>query len=139
MAKSLKTLIRVARWAVEEKQKALGLLLEREAQIQTAIEDHHKALESERTLASSDTMGVGRGFGNYFDQWRRQLEHYKSLLTQVQEQIFAAREALAEAYREQKTVEEVQKQRDIKAALEADRKERAELDEIGLAQHLKKK
>jgi flagellar export protein FliJ len=138
VTKSLKTLIRVARWAVEERQKELSALLDREQQIQAAIDNHHRALENERIVASGDSLGVGRGFENYFGLWRQQLQHFKGLMADVQTQIEAARDELAQAYREQKSIEEVQKQRDIQTALEADRKEQTELDEIGQTQHFLK-
>jgi flagellar export protein FliJ len=138
VTKSLKTLIRVARWAVEERQKELSALLDREMQIQAAIDTHHRALENERAVASGDSLGVGRGFENYFGLWRHQLQHFNGLMADVQTQIEAARDELAQAYREQKSIEEVQKQRDIQAALEADRKEQSELDEIGQTQHFLK-
>jgi len=139
MSKSLKTLIRIARWTVDERQKTLGMLLGREEQVQTAIADHRRALETERALATSDTLGVGRSFENYLALWRDQLQQKQGLLAQIQTQIATAREELAEAYRERKSVEEAQRQRDAQAALEADRKDRAELDEIGLTQYLKRK
>jgi len=139
MAKSLKTLIRLARWSVDERRKALGALLDREAQILQAREDHHQALANERTVASADSIGAGRMFGAYFTAWEAQRDHLNALLDEVQKLIEIARDELAEAFRAQKSTEEVQKQRDIQEAIEADRKERAELDEIGLIQHLRKK
>ena len=139
MAKSLKTLIRLAQWSVDECRKALGVLLVREEQINQALDYHRKALEHERTVASADSVGAGRMFGAYFKAWESQRDYLLSLLRQVEAEIETARAALREAYKEQKSTEEVQKQRDAEAALEAGRKERAELDEIGLTQHLRRK
>ena len=138
MAKSLKTLIRLTRWSVDEKQKALRMVLDRQDQIQESITRHHAALENERTVATNDFVGVGCLFGNYFKAWEDQRDHLNKLLAEIQHQVDIARDELAEAYRAQKSTEEVQKQRDLEEALERSRKETAELDEIGLNQFIQK-
>ena len=138
MAKSLKTLIRLAKWSVDERRKALGVLLDREAQIEQALQDHQQALANERNVASADAVGAGRMFGAYFKGWENKRDHFLGLLAEVRTHIEAAREELADAYRALKSTEEVQKQRDAEEALEADRKERAELDEIGLTQFIRR-
>ena len=138
MSKHMKTLIRLSRWTVDERQKALRVLLDREDQIKTALQDHHNALVKERDLATSDSTGIGCLFGNYFKSWEVQRDHLNGLLAEIAKQVDQARDELAEAYRAQKSAEEVQKQRDLEEALEAGRKETAELDEIGLNQFIQK-
>ena len=139
MSKSLKTLLRLSRWSVDEKQKALRAVLDRQDQIKQALLDHHRTLENERNVATNDFTGVGCLFGSYFKAWEAYRDHLNGLLREIGVQVDLARDELAEAYRAQKSTEEVQKQRELAEALEISRKETAELDEIGLNQFLKRR
>ena len=139
MAKSLKTLIRLSRWSVDDRQKVLRALLDREDQVKALIQGHAQALEKERSVATEDFIGVGCVFTNYFKAWETHRDYLNNLLAEVHQQVEAARDDLAKAYRAQKSAEEVQKRRDQEEALDLSRKETAELDEIGLNQYIQKR
>ena len=136
--KSLETLLRLNRWAVDEKQKALRVLLDREDEIRAQIEAHTQALAKERQVATEDTMGIGGLFLHYYNAWEIQRDQLNKMLADMQVQVDEAREDLAESFRALKSAEEVKKQRDAAEALEESRKETAAMDEIGLNQFLKR-
>ena len=136
MAKSsLKTLIRLARYSVDEHRKALGMLLAQEEAALADIHNHHRALEHERRVVSADSTGTGRHFGAYFDAWTVKLDQLQQRQRELAKAVEEARERLADAYRERKSREMVQQAREDRAAIEAGRVERSELDEIGQNQH----
>lgn len=136
--KSLKTLIRLSKWAVDDCQRVLSTLFARETEILTAIDAHHRLLEQERAVATADVTGVGQMFPHFLIPWKAHLEHLHQVLGEVRVMITQAQDDLAEAYRQQKSRQEVQAVRDTQEQEETARKERADLDEIGLNQFRRK-
>ena len=136
--KSLKTLIRLSKWAVDDCQRALSALYARETELLQAIENHHKLLEQEREVARADATGVGGMFTHFIKPWTTHLNDLNRVLADVRKMIEQAQEDLAEAYRQQKSREQVQAVRDTREQEETARKERADLDEIGLNQFRRK-
>jgi flagellar export protein FliJ len=132
---SLKTLIRLSKWAVDDCQRVLAQLIARETEILAAIDGHHKLLEQEKQVAAADPAGVGVQFSHFVKPWTAHLEALHRALDEIRRMIVEAQENLAEAYRQQKSREQVQAARDQREQEEAARKERAALDEIGLNQH----
>lgn len=130
--KGLKTLIRLARFNVDEKRRALTALQAREEEILDAIARAAERLKAEQKIAAKDSTGVGFLYGAYHQAWMDQRDRHHQTLTAVREQIEIARDELAEAFREQKTYEVTQANRDRQAQIEADHKEQAVLDELGL-------
>lgn len=136
MAKnSLKTLIRLSKWAVDDCQRVLARLIARETEIIGAIDAHHQLMEREKQVAAADPAGVGAQFPNFVVPWTAHLGALHRALDEVRRMIADAQENLAEAYRQQKSREQVQAARDQREQEEAARKERAALDEIGLNQY----
>lgn len=133
--KSLKTLIRLSKWAVDDCQRALAALIARENEVLAAIDAHHKLLEQEKQVAAADATGVGSIFAHFIKPWTAHLGDLHRLLGEIRRLIAEAQDNLAEAYRQQKSREEVQAARDQREQEEAARKERADLDEIGLNQY----
>ncbi|MGE5503440.1 MAG: hypothetical protein ACM31L_03365 [Actinomycetota bacterium] len=132
MAKSLKTLIRLAKWNVDEKRRVLTALQAREDEILATIEAEEQQLAVEQRVAAEDSTGAGFMYGAYADAWLRRREQLFSMLEAVRAEISMARDALAEAFGELKTYEITQRERERRAQAEADRKEQQFLDEIGL-------
>lgn len=136
--KSLKTLIRLSKWAVDDCQRILSTLFARETELLAAIDAHHRLLEQERAVAAADATGVGRIFSHFLIPWKAHLGDLHRVLGEVRVMIAQAQDDLAEAYRQQKSREEVQAVRDDREQEETARKERADLDEIGLNQFRRK-
>ena len=136
--KDLHSLIRIRKWDVDEKQRALAVFLRKEE----ALLDNLAALEAEKR---HETEFVGKAdpgkrltFAAYLERCAARKEVMESLLAEVRKSIDDARDELAEAYRGLKTFEVTQEKRDVEEAHEEDRLEQIDLDEIGLTLHRRK-
>ena len=136
--KDLHSLIRLRKWDVDEKQRALGQLLRREE----TILDNLAALEAEKRreaefVGKADPV-KGLTFAAYLQRCDQRKDVMNSLLAELQRSIEEARDELGESYRRLKTFEVTQEKRDLEEAKEEDRREQIELDEIGLTLHRRK-
>lgn len=138
-AKGLKTLIRLSKFNVDEKRRVLVALQNAEDQVLAEIDGHDHRLKEEQRVAAQDSTGVGYLYGAYHRAWMDRRENLLRSLAALRAQIEAARDALAEAYREQKTYEITQAARERREAEERDRKEQSFLDELGQQMHQRKK
>lgn len=136
-AKGLKTLIRLSKFNVDEKRRTLTALQTREDQVVEEIRRAEEQLVREQQMAS-ENQAVAFAFPAYYRAWAQQRHALEQALTAVRQQIEAARDELAEAFREQKTYEVTQANREKREREEADRKEQIFLDEIGLNMHRRK-
>jgi len=133
--KDLHTLIRIRKWDVEEKQRALGVLLRREGDVLAAQAALFDELAQEKAFVASAEPAQRLTFAAYLKHWDLRRENIEKALAEVRRLIDEAREELAEAYRGLKTFEVTQDVRDAAAAVETDRLEQIELNEIGLTLH----
>ena len=133
--KGLKTLIRLSKWNVDEKQRVLVALQAREDEILAAITQSEEQLKVEQQVAAADSIGVGFGYGAFANAWLGRRQQLLSMLEMVRAEIIHARDELAEAFNQLKTYEITQRERDRRAQAERDKKEQAFLDEIGLNIH----
>jgi flagellar export protein FliJ len=133
MAKrDLHNLIRLRKWDIDEKRRALATLLRHE---EAVIERQH-ALEAEisseiafASTAPVELRGTLSGYLARSDEMRGRLVQ---ALKEVQARVAHAQDELAEAYRRSKTLEVTQANRDKAEALEDGRREEIELNEVGL-------
>ncbi|ARJ64685.1 hypothetical protein WV31_02870 [Magnetospirillum sp. ME-1] len=137
-AKGLKTLIRLSKWNVDEKQRVLVALQGREDQILAAIQQAEQSLIHEQQVAAQDAAGVGFAYAAFANAWLARREQLMQMLEQVRQEINRARDELAEAFNQLKTYEITQKERERRAQAEMDKKEQAFLDEVGLNIHRRK-
>ncbi|MGE5476006.1 MAG: flagellar export protein FliJ [Bacteroidales bacterium] len=137
-AKGLKTLIRLSKFNVDEKRRTLTALQTREDEVIAEIREGEEQLKREQQLAAEDATGIGFAYGAFHQAWMRRREMMYQALAAVREQIEVARDELAEAFREQKTYEVTQANREKREQQEADRKEQIFLDEVGLTMHRRK-
>ncbi|MBL8645467.1 MAG: flagellar FliJ family protein, partial [Rhodospirillaceae bacterium] len=124
MAKAdLHTLIRVRKWEVEEKQRALAALLADEEKIldfQRALE---RELEQEKAVASKASADQRFTLEPYIQRCRQRRDNIAAALVMIRARIDEAREHLAEAYRRLKTFEITQELRDDAELAEENRVE----------------
>lgn len=132
MTQSLATLIRLGKWVVDERRRALAALHEREDQTLATIDRMDAELAAEQAVAAEDSTGAGFGFGGFYDRHLQRREALIEQLEALRRDIEAAQADLAEAYRGLKTYEIAERQRLARDREEAERKERITLDEIGL-------
>jgi flagellar FliJ protein len=136
--KDLHTLIRLRKWDVDEKQRALGLLLRQEESVIERQQGLEAEVAAEITFTGSLPADQRRTLAAYLkrcDEFRGKL---KDLLGEVRRQIVGAQNELAEAYRRLKTFEVTQAARDAAVAAEENRLETIELNELGLELHRRK-
>ncbi|CAA7621612.1 flagellar export protein FliJ [Magnetospirillum sp. UT-4] len=137
-SKGIKTLIRLSKFAVDEKRRALTALQAREDEILGEIAHQQDQLVEEQRIAGADSTGVGFIYGAYQRAWMNHRDDCERSLALVRGQIEAARDELAGAYRELKTYEITQANREKREREEADRKDQIFLDEVGLTQFRRK-
>lgn len=137
-AKGLKTLIRLSKFSVDEKRRVLTALQTREDQIIEEIRQGEEQLRHEQHLAAEDATGIGFSYGAFQNAWMRRRDLMHQALAAVRADIEKARDELAEAFRELKTYEVTQANREKREREELDRKEQIFLDEIGLNMHRRK-
>ncbi|HJO69933.1 MAG TPA: hypothetical protein QF804_09685 [Rhodospirillales bacterium] len=132
MAETLSTLIRLHEWTVDEKRRALGILLNELG----ALEDAARALEvelvAEQRAAAVEPEMAGFGYGFYALGVILRRERLADSTVQAEAMIETARDELHDAYEELKKFEITDASRRRRETDEADRVERIELDEIGL-------
>lgn len=134
-AKGLKTLIRLAKFDVDEKRRVLTALQNQEEQTLHDILASEVQLRKEQELAAADATGVGFIYGAYHRAWMDQRQMLFNRLATIRQQIEIARDELAESFRTQKTYEVTQANRERREQEELDRKEQAFLDEVAQTQH----
>jgi len=135
MAKDLRRIIRLRKWEVDERQRTLAQLLAAERQIIEAIEAFEQRLAAEHQAYAADASGAGLTFGAFVARAREKRDNLNKSRAAVEQQIAAARDALAEAFKDLKALEVVQDNRDRAERKAADRREQISLDEIGLDLH----
>lgn len=134
-ASDLNSLIRLRNWTVDERRRELGALIQREDQLIAYGRELERQLVREGEVVKSDNSMVGFMFGPFAEDHKKRRQRLAITLAAVRKEIEDARERLAAAYRERKTMEEVQKTRATRERTEAARVEQTELDEIAANQH----
>ncbi|MGE5516492.1 MAG: flagellar FliJ family protein [Bacteroidota bacterium] len=137
-AKGLKTLIRLSKFNVDEKRRALTALQAREDEVLAEIQAAEDQLVHEQQLATANAETIGFAFPRFYQAWAQRRHSMEQALIALRQQIEQARDELAEAFREQKTYEVTQANREKREREEADRKEQIFLDEVGLTMHRRK-
>ncbi len=135
MAKGIKTLVRLSKWNVDEKQRLLVALQGREDEILDWIRQSEVQLKEEQRIAAEDATGFGFGYGAFASAWLGRRQQLFAMLELVRAEIMRAREELAVAFNELKTYEITQRERERRIQSEIDKKEQSFLDEIGLNIH----
>lgn len=126
-SKEIKTLLRVQGWSVDEQRRMLNQLLDREQQLIADGERMDLQLLHEQRVAAADPSMAGHAYVAYAKAHRIKRDNINTLLTALRVEIEKQRDLLAEAYKELKVLEQVQKK-----WLEAERKEEARLEQINL-------
>jgi flagellar FliJ protein len=136
--KDLHTLIRLRKWDVDERQRALAVLLVQEEGVIAKQAELEATVKAELALTMelpADLRKTLPGFLKRCEQFREALDH---ALADIRARITVAQDNLAEAFRRLKTFEVTQEQRDLAEEKEEARQETLTLDEIGLNLHRRK-
>ena len=134
----IESLIRLSRWRVDEKRKALAELEALADHLQSEAVRLTEELGREKAIASAQAEPAP-GLGAFIRASLERQAHLTQSIAEVQDRIAAARDEIAEAFQELKRYEIVQSDRQQKALLRRRRRETATLDEIGQTQHQRRK
>lgn len=130
---NLKSLIKLRRHNVDEKQKFLAQLYREVEMIEGSKQTLIERLRHEReVLDKSGTLEMYAYFGRFSQNIQRMLERLNVEKKKLEMRIVVAQDDVREAFANMKRVEIVQREREKEEKKEADNKETRELDEIGL-------
>ncbi|MBT5240949.1 MAG: flagellar export protein FliJ [Rhodospirillaceae bacterium] len=134
----LATLIRLRKFEVEERQRAMAVLLRQEEAVLTGLDSLSNEKAAETAFMEQAGIWEGSTFSAYLERWEVRRSQFMDALDHVRAKIEEARDELSAAYRGLKTFEITQDQREEAEALEDARLEQIELDEMGLELHRRK-
>ncbi len=130
---NLKSLIKLRRHNVDEKQKALAQLYRDIETIENSKNTLIERLRSERdVLDKSGTLEMYAYFGRFSQNIQRMLERLNLEKQKLETRIAIAQDDIREAFANMKRVEIVQREREKADQKKQDAKEVREMDEIGI-------
>jgi flagellar biosynthesis chaperone FliJ len=133
-ADDLRSLMRLQSWAVDERRRELGVLLAREEGLLRQGEEMDRQLLREQDAARADPAFAGHTYAIYAEYHGRQRKQLDLFVAQIRVQIEQARDNLADAYREQKVLEEVRNARRKQERVDQLRQEQIFFDEVAQTQ-----
>ena len=134
---TLNTVIRLHRWNLDEKRRALGELEALASRLDDQISRLDSDLAGERDLASAGGESAA-AFAAYLKGVRTRRAHLAESRGQVSLQVSVAGDEISEAYRELKKFEVAQADRDRRAHIRLRRREAQILDEVALTGHVRR-
>ena len=131
---SLHSVIRVHRWQLDEKRRALADLESLAERLSLELRRLDEDVERERAAVGQGS-GSTADFANYLKAVQLRREHLIESREQVERQIAAASKDIAESYRDLKKYEIAQSDRERNAQLRRRRRETVMYDEIAVTGH----
>lgn len=128
----LSPLIRVRRHVVEQKQKMLAELYRQAEELENQKNKIVAQLDEERRKVQEMGVGMLSYFGTYVEAAKKKIADLKKSIGKLETRIDIAREDMREAFSELKKIEITQERREDEEQKEIDKKESADLDEIGI-------
>lgn len=135
MKNSLRTLSRIQKFQIDEQRKLLNEQLEKEEQLEKQLADMAAELEREKAFAGENPQ-VG-DFGSYMKRYIERREALENVLAGVRRRIEEIRDVISDMFKEQKTYEIVDRNRQERALKEEEGKMQKTLDEIGTNNYIK--
>jgi hypothetical protein len=129
--KTIDNLIRLARWKLDEQQRVVADLEKLRDGLLAELARLAVEVEREAALAAQD-LNAARVYPAWHAGAMVRRETINASISDAELRIVAAREVLGEHFAEVKRYEKVAEGRARRAREEAEKKQRAELDEIGL-------
>jgi flagellar export protein FliJ len=130
---NLKSLIKLRRHNVDEKQKVLAQLYREVEEIERGKTMLIERLRVERdALDKSGMLEMYAYFGRFSQNIQRMIERLNAEKTKLEARIVVAQDDVREAFAGMKRIEIVQREREKADKKKQDDKEARELDEIGL-------
>jgi flagellar export protein FliJ len=134
-SKDLASLLRLHGWQVDERRRELAVLVAREDGLVLFGQELHRQLLREQKTATEDPTVAGFIYAVFAADHRRRREQLERTLDDLRDEIEMARERLADAFRQLKVYEQVEKQRARREQAEEIRQETITYNDIGQTQH----
>jgi hypothetical protein len=132
MAKGLPSLIRLHRWQVDEQRRRLALLIRKAEDLHGEARSLEREIADEQARSREDPLEAGTAYAAYARAAIDRRATTAKAIEAAEVDVAAARDDLGEAYRSLRTLETAQADRDRRQAMEAERRDRIVLDEVGL-------
>ena len=138
MARDFKTLVKINDWQVDEKRRMLADQLRQQALLQDRLVALEQEIIQEQEFAQAMPTEAGLTYAAYAEVAIDRRENLKKAIILQAQGVEAARERLREAFLELKKYEIAEEHREAKVEAELAKQEQAELDEMGIVNHLRK-
>jgi len=138
MGNSLKSLSRVQKFNIDILRKKLNALLFEEDKLVSSLASLEKELVQEKKFSDGNAEAM-RGFGAYMKRYLKTKETLEAKLADIRKQIEETKDAIIELYKEQKTYDIIDANREMRKQKEEDAREQSTLDEIGTNAYIKRK
>jgi flagellar export protein FliJ len=132
--KSRETLIRLKKFQVDEKRRRVAQIEGMIAEFDRIAGDLEREIKSEQDRAGIHDPGHF-AYPTYAKAAMQRKENLKRSADELRIQLEDARSALGEAFEEMKKVELLDERDQMRERAEAEAREQAELDAIGIARH----
>lgn len=136
--RGLDSLIRLAKWRLDEKRRALMTLQSLRAGLEDQIEEVDRRRRAE-ALFAADSDELRFAFAAFAEAARGRIETLGTSLAEVEGRIEAAQDEVSAAYQETKKLELTRDKERRRARIVADRREQSDLDEIALNGHRRRR
>lgn len=131
---ALDSLIRINRYKLDERRRQLAELERLVERLRSESLRLEQELTSEQQIAAA-SHEAGHAYGSYARDIIERREKLAASIADAEAQILAARDALAESFREVKRYEITAANRGIRERLAADRRQRIAQDEVASQIH----
>jgi flagellar protein FliJ len=128
---ALDSLIRINRWKIDEQRRQLGELERLAERLRGESMRLEQELTSEQQVAAA-SLEAGYSYPGYARELIERRRKLADSLAEVEGQMTAAREALADAFREMKRYEITAANRSKRERLAVDRRQRIVQDEVAM-------
>ncbi len=125
-----KSLVRISTFNVDELRKRLAAVVDRREAAEAALLALHAERDMETNHAATDVEAGWYRLG-YLEGWRDRRDAAEARILAIAAEETGARDALAEAFEELKKYEHIEEEALNEARKVQDRKDSAELDEVG--------
>ncbi len=137
MKSSLQTLTRIQKFNIDEQRKIMVEYQNVEDKLSSALQDLNDEFVREKEFARQNS-GIG-DFGAYVKRYMKNREELEFALQDIRKRIEEVRDIIADMFKEQKTYEIVDENRQRQMDKEENNKEQKMLDEIGTNTYIKNK
>ncbi|WP_404425270.1 flagellar FliJ family protein [Thalassospira australica] len=131
MVKDFKTLIRMRKWALDDKRRELGEMQGVLSNLLAEKDALEKAIITEQKVAAENPELAGFAYGRFASAVIVEREALVKRISDQEAKIDVFRDEVADAFKALKTAEIAERNRAEAERAEEERKEQAELDEIG--------